>query len=47
MSIFRDFFKTQSDQKYKIYTKTHQTASHFQNFLMAVIICPELPSICV
>ena len=30
MSIFREFFKTQSDQ---MYPKTHQTASYFQNFL--------------
>ena len=29
MLIFREFFKTQSDQ---IYTKTHQTASYFQFF---------------
>ena len=24
----------------KIYTKTHQTAPHFQNFLRAASICP-------
>ena len=37
MSIFRDFFKTQSDQN------IHQTAPHFQNFLRAVSICPWTP----
>ena len=31
MLIFRDIFKTHSDQN--IYTKTHQTAPHFLNFL--------------
>ena len=32
----------------KIFTKTHQTAPHFQNFLRAAIgYAPELPSICV
>ena len=37
MSIFRDFFKTQSDQN------THQTAPHFHNFLRAASICPKTP----
>ena len=30
----------------KIYTKTHQTAPHFENSLRAATYAPELPSIC-
>ena len=30
------FFKTNSDQN--IYTKNHQTASYFQNFLRAALV---------
>ena len=41
MLIFREFFKTQSDQ---IYTRMHQTA---QNFLRKLAYAPEPPSIYV
>ena len=34
MSIFKDFFKTQSDQN------IHQTAPHGQNFFRAANMCP-------
>ena len=40
MLIFREFFKTQSDQ---IYTKTHQTASYFQKFSLVTYAGPQAP----
>ena len=43
MLIFREFFKTQSDQN--IYTRMHQTAQNFQNFLRELAYAPESPSI--
>ena len=42
--LFRVFFKTQSDQIIKIYTRTHQIA---QNFLRELAYAPEPPSIYV
>ena len=46
MLIFREFFKTQSDQN-SIYTRTHQTAQKFQNFLRELVYAPEPLSIYV
>ena len=45
MLIFREFFKTQSDQN--IYTRTDQTAPNFRNFLKELLYAPEPPSIYV
>ena len=51
MSIFREFFKTQSDQNILQNalncTKLHQTAPNFQNFLGELAYAPEPPSIYV
>ena len=44
MLIFREFLR---HNLIKLYTKTHQTAPNFQNFLRQLAYALELPSICV
>ena len=44
MLILRELLR---DNLIKIYTRTHQTAPNFQNFLRELAYAPEHPSICV